>query len=746
VSEIHLSHKTLYMKAILTLTFLLFTLIGFSQNTISGKILDQKGAPVSGANIFLEGTYDGTSSDEKGDFSFTTTTTGNQTLVVSFLIFETSKTVIDVANFQKKSIKLRESVTSLDAVVVTAGTMESGDKARVSVLKPLDIVTTAGSAGNIIAALQTLPGTQNVGEDGRLFVRGGEADETQTFVDGIRVAQPYGAATNNLPTRGRFSPFLFSGISFSTGGYSAEYGEALSSVLLLNTQDEPDRNKTDIALMTVGLGLGHTQKWTKSSLSVNTSYINLAPYQAAIPQNVDWNKPYQSLSGESVYRYNFNNGIFKLYAAFDASQFDINQENINGPRKIRVNLDNNNFYLNASYKGNFGSNWQVTTGLSYGYGQNKIDLNLNKIDNAENAAHFKFKLRKSFSDRVKLAFGADCFVTQFDENFRASVFDAKAINGYNNTILAAYSEADIFFSKRVAAKVGARLSHSDVLQQTTLSPRISFAYKVAKNSQFSLAYGTFSQTPNAQYIKYSQNHEFESENAAHYILNYQYNKDRKTFRAEVYYKDYSNLVKYYNKPTVNTNATNFGTDAAQYNSIFSNTGSGYAKGLDLFWRDGKSFKNLEYWISYSYIDTKRDYKNFPKEVTPSFVADHSLSLVTKYWIESWKSQIGFTESFSTGRPYNNPNLINSFMSEKTKSFSNLSFNWAYLLTQQKILYFSVSNVLGTQNVFGYEYARNQNASGIYNRRTITPTADRFFFVGFFWTISDNKKENQLKNL
>jgi hypothetical protein len=59
------------------------------------------------------------------------------------------------------------------------------------------------------------------------FVRGGEANETQTFVDGIRVAQPYNATIGNVPTRGRFS-FLFSGIAFSTGGYSAEYGEALS--------------------------------------------------------------------------------------------------------------------------------------------------------------------------------------------------------------------------------------------------------------------------------------------------------------------------------------------------------------------------------------------------------------------------------------------------------------------------------------------------------------------------------------
>jgi hypothetical protein len=91
--------------------------------------------------------------------------------------------------------------------------------------------------------------------------------------------------------------------------------------LLLNTEDNPAQNKTEISLMTVGVGLGNTQKWNKSSLSVNASYINLAPYQAVIPQNIDWNRPFQSLSGETVYRYNFNNGILKVYAAFDSSQW-----------------------------------------------------------------------------------------------------------------------------------------------------------------------------------------------------------------------------------------------------------------------------------------------------------------------------------------------------------------------------------------------------------------------------------------
>lgn len=714
-----------------TLFLLLFSMTLFSQTTISGKVVDQKGKPISGANVFIEGSYDGATTNQAGDFSFTTDVEGNQTLVVSFLIYETVKIQIDVANFQAKTIILNENINTLDTVIISAGTMESGDKARVSVLKPLDIVTTAGSAGNIIAALQTLPGTQSVGEDGRLFVRGGEANETQTFVDGLRVAQPYGASTTNLPTRGRFSPFLFSGIAFSTGGYSAEYGEALSSVLLLNTENTPDQNKTDVSLMTVGLGLGNTQKWGKSSLSVNASYINLAPYQALIPQNVEWNSPFQSLSGEMVYRYKFSTGLLKLYAAFDSSKFDISQENINAVAKTRVDLKNNNFYFNTSYSGNFGKEWKIVTGMSYGYSKNKIDLDLDNVNNDEDAAHLKLKLKKNFSNRFKLSFGADYFTTQFNENFTANV-GTTINNGYNSNIAAAYTEADVFLSKKFAAKIGFRASHNDLLEETAVSPRISMGYKLSKNGQFSLAYGDFTQSPNAAYIKYSKYHQFESEKAAHYILNYQYNADGKTFRAEAYYKDYGNLVKY-------------DSSVAEYNSIYNNNGSAYAKGLDLFWRDGKMIKNLEYWISYSYIDTKREYKNYPTPATPNFVSDHSLSIVTKYFITDWRSQMGFTNSFSSGRPYNNPNET-QFMNGKTKAYNNLSFNWAYLISQQKILYFSISNVLGTQNVYGYDYANTADSNGFYKRKEITPTADRFFFVGFFWTISKGKKDNQLKNL
>ena len=714
------------MKTILTFLIALISTLGFSQAKISGKVVDEKNNPIAGANIFIDGTYDGASSNENGEFAFTTSETGTKILVISFLSNETLKTSIEIEKYQSKTFKLKESMNSLDVVVINAGTFEAGDKSKNTVLKPLDIVTTAGSNGDIVSALQTLPGTQTVGESGRLFVRGGESDETQTYVDGIRVAQPFGSTTQNLPTRGRFSPFLFSGISFSTGGYSAEYGEALSSVLLLNTTDMATENKTDISLMTVGLGLANTQKWKKSSLTFNTAYIDLAPYQVAIPQNVDWNKAFQSLSGEVVYRYELERGLFKLYAAFDASRFDLNQESINSVAKTRVDLKNNNLYVNASYKGNFGSNWQLTTGLSYGLGNNKIGLDGQRIDNTEHASHLKLKLRKSISDRVKLSFGADYFITKFDEKYSFITNET----GYNSNIAAAFTEADIFFSKKLAMKVGVRAVNNDLLDETSISPRTSIAYKVSKSSQFSFAYGEFEQAPRQDYLKF--NSDFRNERASHYILNYQYNKDKRTFRTEVYFKDYKDLVKY-------------DTQVAQYDSNYNNNGFGFAKGLDVFWRDNQSIDNLEYWISYSYIDTKRDYKNYEAEVTPSFVAKNNFSIVTKYWIDDWKSSVGLSYSFNSGRPYDDPNEMD-FMNGKTKNYNNVSMSWAYLLSQQKILFISISNILGTQNVFGYDYANSPDSNGVFQRKAVVPTADRFFFVGFFWTISDNKKDNQLNNL
>ncbi len=717
------------MKATLTTILFLITLYLNAQTKVSGIVTEPSGVPIPGANIYLEGTYDGTSSADDGTFNFSTSETGEQTLIISFLSFETYSFIASVTAMKDLKITLKEDVNSLGSVILNAGTFAAGDNSKASVLTPLDIVTTAGAAGDYIGAFQTLPGTSTVAEDGRLFVRGGDANEANVYIDGLRVFQPFTATANNIPTRGRFSPFLFKGTNFSTGGYSAEYGDALSSVLLLNTIDEPEQEKTDLSFISVGLGVGNTQKWKNNSLSINAFYLNLKPYQGVISQRVDWIKPFESLSGEAVYRHQFTNGLFKLYGGLNYTDFQLIQEDINVPEGINFGLTNRNLYINASYRGELGDDWTLATGASFANDHNDIKIIDTKVDNDDNSAHVKVKLRKRFSNRFKLTIGVEQFLGDFKEEASDASFGTFQ-SSFKNNSTAAFSEANIFFSKKLAMQIGVRGTYNALLDFTKISPRASLAYKITEKSQISLAYGDFYQAPQQDILKY--NSSLDPEKSSHYIFNYLFQNNGRTLRAEAYYKTYDRLVK-------------FDTEIPEFNSMYSNNGDGYAAGLDLFWRDNKSIKNLEYWASYSYLSTERDYRNYQERATPNFATEHNLSVVGKYWVKDWKSLIGVSYNFASGRPYTDPNA-NNFLGENTRTFNSLNMNWAYLISQQKILFVSVSNVLGFDNVFNYQYANTPNVNGDFARRAIRPTADRFFIIGFFWTISDNKTDNQLDNL
>ena len=715
--------------SILVPMLLLISIATYSQTNIGGFVLNQKKQPIVGANVYLKGTYAGTMTDAEGHFEFATQKKGEQTLVVSYVSFETKEIIEDVVKMNSLAVKLKEDVSSLDAVVIAAGTFSSGDNSKVATLKPLDVVTTASALGDPIAAFQTMPGTSTVAEDGRLFVRGGEADETRIFIDGIRVFTPYLTTANNTPTRGRYSPFLFEGMTFSTGGYSAEYGQALSGVLLLNTINEPQQEKTDIGIMSVGATVGNTQIWNKNSLSVNVSYLNLAPYNSIFYDRNEWIKPYEALSGETVYRHVFKNGLLKLYTAFDSSRLEVIHEDINFSDGLRYGITNDNFYFNGSYKGVLSENWSVQTGMSYTVANTKVKYQLSDIDDLENSLHTKMKFKRFFSNRFQLSFGAEYFLTDFKEDFSDEIFPSYNV-GFQKNIGAAYGEFDLFLSKNVAFKMGLRGEYASLEKRAALSPRASLAYKVSKFGQVSFAYGDFEQAASNAYLKF--NNELASGKTQHYIFNYQFNKNGRILRTELYAKSYDDLIKY-------------DTELPFYGSNFSTEGYGFANGIDVFWRDNTSIKNTDYWISYSYLDSKRDFKNYESEAQPNFVNTHNFSVVVKHWIEDWKSQFGLSYTYASGRTYTDPNKT-GFLNQKTTPYGSLSLNWAYLLTQQKILYLSVNNALGRQNINGYQYANTPNGSGVFESRALLPAADSFFFVGFFWTISEKGSDNQLDNL
>ena len=101
------------------------------QQTVQGTVTDKKKQPLLGANVFIEGTYDGTVTDDKGQFSFTTDQQGAVMLQISYLTHETLKLPITLPISAPLNIVLKQQVNVLDAVVISAGQMEAGDKSRV---------------------------------------------------------------------------------------------------------------------------------------------------------------------------------------------------------------------------------------------------------------------------------------------------------------------------------------------------------------------------------------------------------------------------------------------------------------------------------------------------------------------------------------------------------------------------------------------------------------------------------------
>lgn len=709
------------------LIFLLFPYVASSQQAlISGRILQKNKKPLSAANIFISGSYDGASSDSLGFFHFSSALKGPQTLLISAVGLQPQKASIDLKDSIYLTIILQADQQAIEEVLIRAGQFKVGQQANAA-LSPLDIVTTAGSMGNIIAALEKLPGAQIAGENGRLMVRGGDPWETQTYINGFRVAQPYTASANGVPVRGHFSPFLFKGTNFSTGGYSAEFGNALSSILNLSTDVKLAEPKTDLSFSSIGLGLSNSQTWKNSSLSINGTYSNLGPYLKIIPQDIVWEKPYQQTNAEAIYRTKSDKHFFNLYAAYIDERFAFEDYAIAYDQSVKTSIHENNIYLNSNISYYLPAGWKFDLGGSGSYSQKDLAYHEFKIPTTEMNSHLKFILHKNSKQKLQYSFGIEHFYQKLDEQY----IDHKNryTYGFNRQILAAFSEANYALLANLSLSLGLRYTQ-DFDAHQSLEPRLAVGYEIDRHQQVSFSYGLFHQQTANEIAKYAK--QLPWQKAQHYIFNYSFARKQQLLRVELFQKNYAQLVL-------------FNSMTPTFQSQFSSKGFGTVRGLDLFWRDALSIKNIQYWLSYSYTDAVKLEKAAPHPISPDYVAKHYLSVVAKYWYSPLRSQFSLTHTYISGRPYHNPNL-SGYMQSRTSGQNNLAFSWSYLLSQEKILFFSLTNVLGNKPIYGYQYSQKPNDSGIYASQAVVPNAKRFIFLGFFWTISKNKNDNQLDNL
>jgi hypothetical protein len=741
-----------------SIIFILLLLVGFSvqsQILVTGIVKDNKGKPIKLASITLIDTYDGATSDSLGKFSFKTYDKGEYAISASLIGYRTQtiKILLEkdtaIANFI-----LKDDITELDAVTITAGSFEANDKKRATVLNPLDIVTTAGAGADISSALQTLPGAQRVGEQEGLFIRGGSAEESKIIIDGAVVNNFFFSSVPGIQQRGRFSPFLFSSTAFSTGGYSALYGQALSAVLNLESIDIPDASEVQFGISPIftTAGFQRVSKSKKASFGMSYSYTNLALYMKLIPQGPDFFRPPTSHNLDANFRMKtFKNGMVKVYGYLNTSRLGLKNNSFDSIGLYnQFKLNNVNCFFNVSWKQPLGKGWKLFAVTSYSNNVDNIsgevqDKDYNRIpvtgiaaldngsfdiDAYKTMLQFRTVVEKKIKGLNAIRFGGETWRNEDRSNFSFYYADFKTF--VPETYSAGFVESDIFISKKLAFRPGLRYEYSALTQKANIAPRGSISYLLAKPTQISFDYGIFYQTPDRKYLTQQSNFDFTR--ADHYILTFQHFTKDYTFRAQVFDKEYRNLLK-----TDSTNQFAVNTD-----------GYGYARGIEIFWRDKKTIKGLDYWISYSYLDTKRDYLNFPIYAQPNFAANNTGSIVIKKFWSKKMFGINWSYNWATGRPYYNPNKPSEqYLSDRTKFYStnNFSFNWiTKVMKSNAVFVVGVNNVFNQKQVFGYTYSsRIKDDAGLFLKQAVGPPASMGFFVGLFMSWGVDRTQQSINN-
>lgn len=725
----------------------------WAQTEISGTVTDKKKRPVEFANVFIEGTSAGATTDSLGRFDFRAKLKGQQILSVTAMGYKSDSRPVQSGTPVSFHIVLQEDVSTLEPVVISAGSFEASDKSKGASLNPIDVVTTAGSNGDIANALRTLPGTQQIGEQEGLFVRGGTNEETKQFMDGTLIKSPNFSSVPGILQPARVSPFLFKGILFSSGGYSALYGQALSGALILESTDLPEKSSGVVGISPVVTvaGFQSLAKNKRSSYGINTRYYNTSLYNRVIPQKPDYFKGPGYFTTDANFRVKTSDtGILKFYSNISQSEVGLRNTDIDSALlKNSFFVKNINFFNNLSYREFFGENWQLDAGASYNFSKDHIE---NKLLNASNErivadtdplqrknndvnirsdfAQSRLVLSRFLENNWTLRFGGEYFFS--DDHYKTNSGEIKL----RDQLTALFAEADIYITPRLAGRAGIRYEYSALLKKSNVAPRLSLAYRVTEEAQINLAYGRFYQKPENRFLQNADEMDFSA--STHYVLNYTRKSNNRLFRIEGYYKDYDKLVK--TTPGI------------------TNGGSGYARGAEFFWRDKRSFKNLDYWITYTYLDTKREFQNYPTVLRPTFSTPHTASVAIKrlFDLETYNLSANASYTFATGRPYYNigpgasgeEGIISDRGTTRPYHGLNLSLGCMTSLFREwknkdfTILAVGVNNVLASKQVFGYSYSADGST-----KTPVTLPAARSFFIGLFITFGiDRTDDFQNENL
>ena len=678
--------KLLYI--ILFLGFSIIQLSAFSQKAqLKGKVIDaSNNEPVPFANILVEGTQIGSTTDFDGNFIITGLNPGYVKLRVSFVGYKTTYSadiLLSNNNTPFIEIRLEPSSQKLQQVVVSVDPFEKKQEAPLSMqsIGTKQIESNPGSNRDISKVIQSFPGVGSTPAfRNDIIIRGGGPSENSFYLDGVEIP-----ILNHFDTQGAsggpvgiINADFIQFVDFYSGSFPVNASNALSGVMDFKLKDgNKDKMNYQFSLGASEAAFtldGPIGEKTTMIFSVRRSYLQFLftvlelpflptfnDYQFKVKTRIDNNNQITLIGLGSLDKLTLNTGIENPDAA---QEFILSQIPVNNQWSYTTGLVYKNFFDKGSHS--FILSRNMLNNQFYKYPNNNESL-AKSFDYLSTEAENKFRYELNFRNKgIKYLFGTSAEYAKYYNKTAQQIFiNDSLINFAYETNLDVISyglfgqASKYFFGDRLLANLGLRLDANNYNASTEnllnqISPRFSLSYSLSEKTKINAGLGRYFQNPNYTTLGYRDNQGvLVNENTAKYIGANHYNlgiqqliSKEILLSVEAFYKDY------FQYPIDLRTGASLANQGAEYSSVAGAAavdfiGKGQAVGFEVLNR--VNFKDFNLLASYTYVRSL--FSDINGDLIPSaWDSKHLLTITgSKDFQKNWR--VGIKWRFVGGLPY-----------------------------------------------------------------------------------------------
>jgi len=665
--------------------------------SISGRIQDAGTMEaLPGVNVVLDGTRLGAAADAEGYFVIHDIPVGAYRLhirMVGYKVKILRQVLVAADQITELQIQLEAISIEMGAVTVTRGKRQAaGERLNPSQreLEPREILTLAGGGEDIFRGITTMPGVVARSDaSAQFYVRGGTPDQNLIIVDDVPVFNPYRLKALGGPIS-MFNPDVVEYVELLPGGFSAQYGDKLSSVLIARNREgsrfenlgKASMSLIDMRLLAEGPlpGSGEEGSWLLSGR--RTYYDLLLDRMADIPTGTVFPN-FQDIQGKLVYdlspeqkiRVNYSDSrekmiLTELEVEGEGEDLDLFEEeeffslsNHIDSRLASVGWVNafSDVSLSNLTLSRFNDNW--TMAFKAGDYHYTPVIDMQKMEIREDLTHIltprqTLKMGLTVSDLItdigiSMTMDSSSYYEQDPEDRReedGAIIDRDIRLQNASSMTGMYIEDEwVLLPPVLTVLAGFRGDYSTFTQEWVYSPRLSATYNLNIQTSLHMGWGKYYQAPNfvSLFERFERSIEWnlfetiqlETEMAEHTLLGVEYRPTQHyVAKIEGYYKDLKHLVVQ--------------RDSA-YSYIPDNSGEGYAYGAELFLQKLElPTSRLSGWLSYSYSLSKEKGAK-PYYYYREFDQRHTFSLVGRYNVYN-NMYLDIQYSYGSGFPWTPP--------------------------------------------------------------------------------------------